>query len=543
MLKNLSIGKKFTAAFSLIGIAVVIFGFYIFTQVSGMRDNMLDFTDDTLPAVLEIERLSEEIVRIRQDQYAVLTFSDPAERREILGEIDVMKRDYSRALDAYQETLWYDDEKAIFSRIQNNWDKYNQELSAFPDRVEDGQLTAAQQILSKSFGTFGQLDKSLTEMSELMQGFIGKNRASMLSQVSTVSMTIIGVLLAVIAFMIVVAVVFTRAIISPLRLVMEQSSAIAKGDLSYQLDRSQIGNDEMGKLADSSMAMQDSLRTLIEEVIAAVTQLSSAVEEVSAVSSQTSTGMQNQQHEVSQVATAMAQMKATVADVAQNTESSSTAANEASEQSRMGAQDIDGMVASIRKVAEDMRQTGNTVSELDQQSKQINMVVDVIRDIAEQTNLLALNAAIEAARAGESGRGFAVVADEVRTLAGRTQDSTGEITTIIEKLQQHATQARNATTQSCESIEQCVEQGDQAQQLVRGIETSVENIADMGMQIASACGEQDSVADELSRNIERINDSSQEVAGGADQTAQACSELSQLAQSLQTTMQRFRLTK
>lgn len=543
MLKNLSIGKKFTAAFSLIGIAVVIFGFYIFTQVSGMRDNMLDFTDDTLPAVLEIERLSEEIVRIRQDQYAVLTFSDPAERREILGEIDVMKRDYSRALDAYQETLWYDDEKAIFSRIQNNWDKYNQELSAFPDRVEDEQLTAAQQILSKSFGTFGQLDKSLTEMSELMQGFIGKNRASMLSQVSTVSMTIIGVLLAVIAFMIVVAVVFTRAIISPLRLVMEQSSAIAKGDLSYQLDRSQIGNDEMGKLADSSMAMQDSLRTLIEEVIAAVTQLSSAVEEVSAVSSQTSTGMQNQQHEVSQVATAMAQMKATVADVAQNTESSSTAANEASEQSRMGAQDIDGMVASIRKVAEDMRQTGNTVSELDQQSKQINMVVDVIRDIAEQTNLLALNAAIEAARAGESGRGFAVVADEVRTLAGRTQDSTGEITTIIEKLQQHATQARNATTQSCESIEQCVEQGDQAQQLVRGIETSVENIADMGMQIASACGEQDSVADELSRNIERINDSSQEVAGGADQTAQACSELSQLAQSLQTTMQRFRLTK
>lgn len=543
MLKNLSIGKKFTAAFSLIGIAVVIFGFYIFTQVSGMRDNMLDFTDDTLPAVLEIERLSEEIVRIRQDQYAVLTFSDPAERREILGEIDVMKRDYSRALDAYQETLWYDDEKAIFSRIQNNWDKYNQELSAFPDRVEDEQLTAAQQILSKSFGTFGQLDKSLTEMSELMQGFIGKNRASMLSQVSTVSMTIIGVLLAVIAFMIVVAVVFTRAIISPLRLVMEQSSAIAKGDLSYQLDRSQIGNDEMGKLADSSMAMQDSLRSLIEEVIAAVTQLSSAVEEVSAVSSQTSTGMQNQQHEVSQVATAMAQMKATVADVAQNTESSSTAANEASEQSRMGAQDIDGMVASIRKVAEDMRQTGNTVSELDQQSKQINMVVDVIRDIAEQTNLLALNAAIEAARAGESGRGFAVVADEVRTLAGRTQDSTGEITTIIEKLQQHATQARNATTQSCESIEQCVEQGDQAQQLVRGIETSVENIADMGMQIASACGEQDSVADELSRNIERINDSSQEVAGGADQTAQACSELSQLAQSLQTTMQRFRLTK
>ncbi|ELX4144047.1 methyl-accepting chemotaxis protein, partial [Vibrio vulnificus] len=206
-----------------------------------------------------------------------------------------------------------------------------------------------------------------------------------------------------------------------------------------------------------------------------------------------------------------------------------------------GAKETHQMVVSIEEVADIIAKAGDTVAELEAQSNQINVVVDVIRGIADQTNLLALNAAIEAARAGESGRGFAVVADEVRTLAGRTQDSTGEITSIIEKLQDLAKQAKHATEDSRTSIGACVEQGNNAQELMGSIEKSIANIADMGAQIATACGQQDSVAEELSRNIENIHMASQEVAQGSQQTAQACRELTQLSVSLQDVMSRFKL--
>ncbi|WP_421336068.1 methyl-accepting chemotaxis protein [Aeromonas veronii] len=539
--KNLSIGKKIAVVFAVIAAVNVVFGVFLSSELRGVRDRVLNFTDSTLPSVLSVETLLYDVSYVRRAQFALLMVDDAADLQARRDRIQENIRKVDEAFRAYEATVGADNERQVFNQAKQQWLTYQRSVNEFDMLLVQGQHEQAKTQLFASNPLFGALEQAVNSLIQVNLGFVKENRGSLLgsvSMVTTFAMVSIGALL---VFMVVMTWFLTRQICLPLQAVVAQANAIAAGDLTHQLERQHIGRDELGMLAKASLKMQDNLRGLIEEVVAAVTQLGTAIDEVSAVSEQSAKGIQSQQQEISLVATAMTQMKATVADVAGNTETASSSASSANALARNGNQDVQRSLVAITRVAEEIEQAGTLVTELERESAQINVVVDVIHGIAEQTNLLALNAAIEAARAGEQGRGFAVVADEVRTLAGRTQASTGEIVAIIETLQARANQAKEVTGQSCEMIRQCVDQSEQTSNGIQQIEEAVAQIADMAIQIASACGEQDAVSDELGRNVERINESANEVALGADHTARACLELSQLAVGLKQTIGRFRL--
>ena len=169
-----------------------------------------------------------------------------------------------------------------------------------------------------------------------------------------------------------------------------------------------------------------------------------------------------------------------------------------------------------------IEKTSGGILEIEQASRQIYELNQIIDNITEQTEMLAMNAAIEASHAGDVGKGFAIVASEMRNLAESTRNSAESIYNLINDI--------------LSKIKNTLQYSQQSNESFLKINNSVDKTKMINAEIAGAMEKQSLVLKEVLTNTtnlvsmtEMVGDLSNQIKKNSDEIKTTFNELNRSA--------------
>lgn len=247
---------------------------------------------------------------------------------------------------------------------------------------------------------------------------------------------------------IVLAVIISAKISSPIKILNSSSKQIAAGNLT--IDRLEVDTkDEIMDLTNSFNEMVNSLKNTIgnvrkmskstKEVTGILLQSSDANSqannEISSSAQKVYNGINNQNEVVLRATSEMETLFTSFNNLNANSNTIMSKAKQSVEKAVSGNGYMDNLTAELKRITDIINMSNDATKKLKSKTKEMTSIIKTIGDITANTNLLALNASIEAARAGDTGKGFAVVAGEIRKLAEKSARATAEIGEMVKTIQ------------------------------------------------------------------------------------------------------------
>lgn len=373
--------------------------------------------------------------------------------------------------------------------------------------------TVAAQAAAPEFQkVFGELEQQMAAQGDLIGKHVKEVNAEAISEADGSRLQIGVTLLAATLVLLLAAIWLARRLTVPMNDAVNIADQLAQGNLAGTVTPS--GNEETIKLLAAMGRMQSSFAGIVRGV-------KTNAESVALASAEIAQGNQDLSMRTEQQASSLQQTAASMEELGSKVSQNAGSAAQANQLARSASE-----VAV--KGGEVVSQVVDTMKGINESSRKISDIIQVIDGIAFQTNILALNAAVEAARAGEQGRGFAVVASEVRSLAGRSAEAAKEIKALI-----------NA---SVERVAHGTALVDQAGVTMTEVVSSIRRVTDIMGEISAASNEQSLGVAQVGQAVMLMDQATQQNAALVEEMAAAASSLKSQAQELVQMVAVFKLS-
>ncbi|WP_042356449.1 methyl-accepting chemotaxis protein [Bacillus rubiinfantis] len=523
---------------------LLIIGVTSINQLSSVNNNVTELNNARLVPIVDLDSLRSEIEYIKAQGTSFMDAEDDEEQQKVIADIEKHEKTASKLIAKYKN-------EPGFKKISST---YKQFIAAKDSFIESNQTQKQGQEQNNSskqelkagppteMSNFDKARKSvISALNKQVTAEVTKASNTYQDSKSVYESTRLA-LIALVAFSMVIAILLSifiiKSVVTPVNRVTAKLKEISQnnGDLTQRI--SYDSKDEIGELSSNFDLFMEKLHSIISEVADSSRIIASSSNQLTVSTGATTQSLEEFSNTIGQIAAsthegaaAAEQTTATLEAVASFSESTANASRNTAEKSRKakeaaedGADKISNVVSSITDIAAASTDVTTMINELDQSSKKIKEIIQIITGISQQTNLLALNASIEAARAGEAGRGFSVVANEIRNLADQSNIAASEISELVKENQLKSESA----VKSVLSVERKITDGvEKASQVGQSIQSIIQNIQDIVMQIEQIDIDNEKQADsmkEMKKAIADIATASSHIAGDTENISSSIQE-------------------
>lgn len=332
-----------------------------------------------------------------------------------------------------------------------------------------------------------------------------------------------------------------RNICNPILRLVRFVKDIAAGNLS--LDLTEKRSDEIGELAEAAREMRRQLHELASKIDAhAMTVHSAAMEIAGAVENQVATSSE-MSSSVSEITSTMEELSASSTQIAEHSKSVVDIANQTWENSKRGSEAMQMVLVRMGDIRADNQHSLQEIVELGTKSKEISKVMEIINTIADQTKLIAFNAALEASSAGEAGKRFSVVASEIRRLADSVTDSTGEIATKIQEIQDSISRLVITSEKGGSIIASGMEASTSTAHNLDDLVNAASHTSSAAQQISLSTQQQKTASNQVVVALREIVAASSHAAQSIGRISEISHDMTVMSAELGTTVQQFKLAE